>query len=104
MKRSAIWDRPSPHFASLHAGYASHTPEEHRCPTTPSLAPGLIAACSTTPRSDFDALECGRGTIVIKTAPMQLLVGTIGGPGWSLKLKGALSYGVPIDALVQGVG
>jgi hypothetical protein len=55
-------------------------------------------------KTDFDALEFGRGTIVIKNAPMQLLVGTIGGPGWSLKLKGARSYGDPMHARFQGTG
>ena len=35
---------------------------------------------------------------------MQLLVGTIGGPGWSLKLKGARSYGDPMHARFQGTG
>ena len=30
--------------------------------------------------TDFNALEFGRGTIVINEAPMQLLAGTIGGP------------------------
>ena len=55
-------------------------------------------------KTDFDALEFGRGTIVIKAAPMELLVGTIGGPGWSLKLKGARSYGDPMHARFQGTG
>jgi hypothetical protein len=55
-------------------------------------------------KTDFDALEFGRGTIVIKNAPMQLLVGTIGGPGWSLKLEGARSYGDPMHARFQGTG
>ena len=38
--------------------------------------------------TDFNNLEFGRGTIVIKQAPMQLLTGTIGGPGWSLDAEG----------------
>ena len=45
-----------------------------------------------------------RGTIVIEEAPMQSLKGTIGGPGWSLALKGARSYGNPMHARFQGVG
>ena len=53
---------------------------------------------------DFDALEFGRGTIVIEEAPMQLLKGTIGGPGWSLALKGAREYGNPMHVRFQGVG
>jgi hypothetical protein len=52
----------------------------------------------------FDKLEFGRGTIVIQDAPMQTLVGTIGGPGWSLKLAGARSYGNPMHARFQGTG
>jgi hypothetical protein len=54
--------------------------------------------------TDFDNLEFGRGTIVIKVAPIEQLVGTIGGPGWSLALKGARSYGDPMHARFQGTG
>jgi hypothetical protein len=54
--------------------------------------------------TDFDALEFGRGTIVINEAPMQLLTGTIGGPGWSLTLKGAREYGNPMHVRFQGKG
>src|SRR5713101_3194479 len=52
----------------------------------------------------FNDLEFGRGTIVIEEAPMQSLHGTIGGPGWSLALKGARQYGNPMHARFQGVG
>jgi hypothetical protein len=52
----------------------------------------------------FNDLEFGRGTIVIEEAPMQSLKGVIGGPGWSLVLKGARSYGNPMHARFQGVG
>jgi len=41
----------------------------------------------------FNDLEFGRGTIVIEEGPTQALKGTIGGPGWSLALKGARAYG-----------
>ncbi len=54
--------------------------------------------------TDFDKLEFGRGTIVIDEAAMQTLVGTIGGPGWSLALAGARSYGNPMHARFQGTG
>ena len=54
--------------------------------------------------TDFDALEFGRATIVIKEAPMEQLVGTIGGTGWSLDLKGARQYGDPMHARFQGTG
>jgi len=52
----------------------------------------------------FNDIEFGRGTIVIEAAPVQSLKGTIGGPGWSLALKGARSYGNPMLARFQGVG
>ena len=54
--------------------------------------------------TDFDQLEFGRGTIVISEAPEAMLQGTIGGPGWSLALKGARHYGNPMHARFQGVG
>jgi hypothetical protein len=53
---------------------------------------------------NFDELEFGRGTIIIEQAPMQALNGRIGGPGWSLVLKGARTYGNPMHARFQGVG
>jgi hypothetical protein len=52
----------------------------------------------------FNGLEFGRGTIVIAEGPMQLLTGTIGGPGWSLALQGWRSYGNPMHARFQGTG
>jgi hypothetical protein len=54
--------------------------------------------------TDFNSLEFGRGTIEIREAAMQLLTGTIGGPGWSLALKGSREYGTPMRARFQGVG
>src|SRR5436305_13712496 len=52
----------------------------------------------------FDKLEFGRGTLVIQDASMQILTGTIGGPDWSLTLKGSREYGNPMHARFQGVG
>jgi hypothetical protein len=52
----------------------------------------------------FNDLEFGRGTIIIEQASMRALKGTIGGPGWSLVLKGARAYGNPTYARFQGVG
>lgn len=52
----------------------------------------------------FNDLEFGRGTIVVEDAPMQILKGTIGGPGWSLALQGAREYGNPMHARFQGTG
>ena len=52
----------------------------------------------------FNDLEFGAGTIVIEEAPMQLLKGTIGGPGWSLDLKGSRQYGTPMRVRFQGKG
>jgi|ERR1700677_3055252 hypothetical protein len=56
---------------------------------------------SSTP---FDKLEFGVGTIVIEDAPSELLKGTIGGPGWSLELRGSRSYGSPAQVRFQGEG
>lgn len=53
---------------------------------------------------DFNSLEFGRGTIVIAEAPMQVLRGTIGGPGWSLELHGSRGYGSPMQVRFQGKG
>jgi hypothetical protein len=52
----------------------------------------------------FDNLEFGRGTIVIDDGPMAALTGTIGGPGWSLALKGSRAYGDPMSVRFQGTG
>jgi hypothetical protein len=54
--------------------------------------------------TDFNDLEFGRGTLVITEAPMQILTGVIGGPGWSLNLQGSREYGTPMRARFQGVG
>jgi len=55
-------------------------------------------------KTGFDKLEFGRGTIVIHEAPMQILKGTIGGPGWSLTLNCSRDYGNPFHARFQGTG
>jgi hypothetical protein len=52
----------------------------------------------------FDKLEFGEGTIVIEDAPSMHLAGTIGGPGWSLVLRGSRSYGSPAQVRFQGKG
>jgi hypothetical protein len=54
--------------------------------------------------TDFDKLEFGRGTIVIKGGPMELLTGTIGGSDWSLALHGSRAYGSPMQVRFQGKG
>jgi hypothetical protein len=54
--------------------------------------------------TDFKALEFGRGTIVIDDAASTLLTGTIGGPGWSLNLRGSRGYGSPAQVRFQGKG
>lgn len=54
--------------------------------------------------TDFKSLEFGRGTIEIREGAMQILCGTIGGPGWSLNLQGSREYGTPMRARFQGVG
>lgn len=52
----------------------------------------------------FNNLEFGRGTITINEDAMQLLSGTIGGPDWSLTLKGSREYGTPMRVRFQGTG
>jgi hypothetical protein len=52
----------------------------------------------------FNDLEFGRGTITLTEAPYAALAGVIGGPGWSLSLKGSRAYGSPMQARFQGVG
>ena len=58
----------------------------------------------TDTNTSFNDLQFGLGTIVIEEAPMQLLKGTIGGPGWSLDLKGSRQYGTPMRVRFQGKG
>ena len=53
---------------------------------------------------DFNVLELGFGTLVIKEAGPQELGGTIGGDGWSLKLKGSMADGNPGQVRFQGKG
>ena len=53
----------------------------------------------------FDQLQFGVGTIVIDDAPSEMmLTGAIGGPGWSLALRGSRSYGSPAQVRFQGKG
>lgn len=54
--------------------------------------------------TDFDKLEFGRGTLVIEQSAPATLTGTIGGPGWSLKLHGSFGFGSPMQARFQGKG
>ena len=54
--------------------------------------------------TDFDALEFGRGTIVIQEDDSEVLTGTIGGPGWLLYLHGSRAYGSPMQIAFQGKG
>jgi hypothetical protein len=55
-------------------------------------------------KTKFDELEFGRGTLQIEASASELLLGTIGGDGWSLALHGARSYGSPMQARFQGKG
>lgn len=52
----------------------------------------------------FNDLEFGQGVIEINEGPMQILTGVIGGPGWSLALKGSRDYGSPMHTRFQGSG
>jgi len=53
----------------------------------------------------YMALFLGNGTIKI-TSPhgSNILVGTIGGPGWELQLHGSITYGNPNQIRFQGTG
>lgn len=53
---------------------------------------------------DFNKLEFGRGTIEIENTSFDTLAGSIGGPGWSLKLQGSRQYGTPMRARFEGRG
>jgi len=54
--------------------------------------------------TNFDQLEFGRGTLVITAPSSDTLGGTIGGPGWSLDLHGAIGYSSPGQVRFQGSG
>jgi hypothetical protein len=53
---------------------------------------------------NFDDLRFGAGTFQIDEPSFGVLAGTLGGPGWSLALSGAISYGNPFAVRFQGVG
>ena len=54
--------------------------------------------------ADFDSLEFGRGNIQINDGPMEQFNGLIYGTGWSLDLKGSITYGNPFCLTFQGKG
>jgi hypothetical protein len=54
--------------------------------------------------TEFNNLVFGRGTITIEEAPMGVLQGNVGGPGWSLDLNGSINYGDPYSVRFQGKG
>ena len=54
--------------------------------------------------TDFDKLEFGRGTLVLDETGPLTLGGTIGGPGWSLALRGSFDFGTPSQVRFQGKG
>ncbi|HET9183975.1 MAG TPA: hypothetical protein VFP59_17735 [Candidatus Angelobacter sp.] len=53
---------------------------------------------------NVNPLLFGYGTIVIEEAAPELLIGTIGGDGWSLKLHGSRAYGSPMQVRFEGKG
>jgi hypothetical protein len=59
---------------------------------------------NTDPKALLSSLMFGDGTIVIDDGPTELLTGTIGGDGWSLKLRGSRGYGSPSEVRFQGKG
>ena len=52
----------------------------------------------------FNDLEFGIGTLVIAETGPAALGGTIGGPGWSLALRGSFGFGSPMQVRFQGKG
>jgi hypothetical protein len=46
----------------------------------------------------------GEGTLAIAEKSTTKLSGTIGGPGWSLDLRGSFGYGSPMQVRFQGKG
>ena len=46
----------------------------------------------------------GDGTLAIAEQSATELSGTIGGPGWSLDLRGSFAYGTPMQVRFQGKG
>jgi hypothetical protein len=54
--------------------------------------------------TSFNDLEFGLGTIQIVPAPMGVFAGRIYGPGWELRLNGAIGYGNPWNVRFQGKG
>jgi hypothetical protein len=46
----------------------------------------------------------GEGTLAIAEQSQTELSGTIGGPGWSLDLRGSFGYGSPMQVRFQGKG
>ena len=53
--------------------------------------------------TDFNTLEFGRANLDLEIAG-GAIAGTIGGPGWELKLHGALQFGNPATLWFQGSG
>jgi len=52
----------------------------------------------------FNDLEFGRGNIQVVAAPLGVFAGRIYGPGWELRLSGAIGYGNPWNVRFQGKG
>ena len=53
---------------------------------------------------EFNELRFGAGNLVIEEVCFGEIAGTLGGDGWSLKLKGRASYGSPFEIRFQGRG
>jgi hypothetical protein len=51
-----------------------------------------------------NGLLFGEGTLTLKETSLNTLEGTLGGPGWELKLKGSINYGDPYTIRFQGTG
>jgi hypothetical protein len=53
---------------------------------------------------EFNELRFGAGNLVLEEPQFGEVVGTLGGDGWSLDLKGWSSYGSPFEIRFQGSG
>jgi hypothetical protein len=53
---------------------------------------------------EFNELRFGAGNLVLEQPQFGEVAGTLGGDGWSLDLKGWLSYGSPFEIRFQGSG
>lgn len=54
--------------------------------------------------TEFNDLRFGAGTLNLSDSGINLIQGSLGGPGWSLALRGRFSLGDPAKVRFQGSG